>query len=125
MTNWNALEAIRKAQDEPNDERRGAPRFGCKETMCGKGAVVDLSRTGLRVRTSTKPPRADQTIGLELKGDDGKTRVGAQIVWSRPAGKRQYDIGFRLSEPAQAGPAGLFKHAWNPECSDFVSAKRR
>ena len=125
MTNWNALEAIKKAQDEPETERRSAPRFGCQETSCGKGAVVDLSRHGLRVRTSTKPPRPEQTSGLELCGDAGKTRVGAQVVWARPTGKRQYDIGFRLAEPADGCTAGLFKHAWNPECTDFVPAKRR
>ncbi len=122
MTNWNALEAIRKAQEGSGPERRGAPRFACRETICGKGAVLDVSRTGLRVVTTTRPPSPDKTIGLELKGDLGKTRVGAQVAWARQIGRRQYEIGFRLV--GEAG--GLFRHAWNPDSGQtWVPARRR
>lgn len=119
MTNWNALDALKRAQEDNGSDRRTAPRFSCADATCGKGTVLDLSKTGLRLRTKAKPPRG--SVGLEIAGVDGNVRVGAEAVWVRKGNGRQYEIGFRFNEPT--ADAGLFSKAWDP-CAGSLAAKR-
>ncbi len=118
MTNWKALDALKRAQEQTEKDRRIAPRFACSDAMCGKGQVLDVSKTGLRLRTKVKPPQGP--VGLEIAGADGKVRIGAQAVWARK-GRREYEIGFTFSDPA-AG-SSLFTKAWDPGTGLFT-AKR-
>ncbi len=119
MTNWHALDALKRAQECDGSERRRSPRFACTDATCGKGKVLDLSRTGMRLRTKARPPSGP--VGLEIAGIDGKVRVGAQAVWARKADRRAFEIGFRFDEPSADGE--LFNKAWDPGTGLF-QAKR-
>ncbi|MEQ8769457.1 MAG: PilZ domain-containing protein [Phycisphaerales bacterium] len=100
MTNWQALEVLERVQRIKDNDRRTSPRLACGGTTCGGGTVMDLSRTGMRVRTKSKPPRGDGAIGLELTGPKGTVRVGGRPVWSRKAGRGVYEIGFAFEQAA-------------------------
>ncbi|MEZ6318092.1 MAG: PilZ domain-containing protein [Phycisphaerales bacterium] len=118
MNTWQALEAIRRSQAEQNaDNRRHSPRFNCTDALCGtKGRVLDVSKTGLRVRSRKRPSKGTATLLLDSPG--ARLRVEVEVAWVVKAG-REYEIGYRLMNPEAAKEAGLFKLAYSP-CPDSV-----
>lgn len=126
MTNWKALDAIRKAQESDQaDDRRVSPRFGCRDAVCGRGRVIDVSRTGVLIRTKAKPPRHPTMMGLVLESPTGRIQVAAEPIRCRPVGRGEYEIAFRLADPEAAVTGGLFVLAWNPDSTEYLPSRRR
>lgn len=118
MNTWQALDAIRRSQTEQNaDNRRHAPRFTCTDAVCGtKGRVLDVSKSGLRVRSKKRPARGPITLRLDSPG--ARLRVDVEVAWVVKVG-REYEIGYRLLDPEGAKAAGLFKIAYSP-CPESI-----
>lgn len=125
MTNWRALDAIRRAQEPDRPDRRLSPRFGCRDAVCGKGRVVDVSRTGVLIRTKARPPRRPSLMGLVLEGPTARVAVAAEPVRSRPVGRGEYEIAFKLCDPEAAVGGGLFLLAWDPVSTEYLPSRRR
>ena len=118
MNTWQALEAIRRSQaDRDADNRRTSPRFTCTDAVCGaKGKVLDVSKTGVRVRSRKRPRRGAVTLFLDSPG--ARLKVEVEAAWVVRSG-REYEIGYRLLNPEAAKEAGLFKIAYSP-CPDSI-----
>ena len=90
-----AFETARKL----SDPRRASGRLRQEALACNLGAVLDLSRGGMRVQCN-RPPKGE--IDVELMGSEGKLRLRADVVWSRRVGLRKYEVGLNfLRLPAE------------------------
>ena len=80
------------------DETRRATRFPVAAMLtCPLGDVVDLSTTGMRVRSDKKPPvRKGQTLEMVLRSGNRQLRIRGEIVWIRKAGRDGFDTGLRF-----------------------------
>lgn len=81
--------------DEDGVEGRRAGRVACEALQCDNGKVLDLSRTGARLRIrSWSSPRKGQKRGLVLQTCDG-ARVGfpCRVAWFRRVVWGVYEVG--------------------------------
>lgn len=88
-------------KDKSADNRRRAGRVVLQSITCSLGTVLDLSSTGLRVETSSKPTvAAGQTFGMVLQSLDGPVNIVATVAWVRKSGWRAHQLGLIIVEPS-------------------------
>lgn len=79
-----------------HDERRTAPRIDGSRLRSNLGAVLDVSRTGMRV-ISRSVPEGEVTVHL---GDgDSSIALRATVAWSRKVGLFKHMLGIEFVDP--------------------------
>jgi hypothetical protein len=89
----------RGAQGKRGRRRDGrrARRYQSNVLSCDLGQVVDISRTGMRVRCASKPPiKLGQTLPLSVQSQEQRVRVSAVPVWIKRRGLRSHQVGLRF-----------------------------
>ncbi|QOJ00772.1 MAG: PilZ domain-containing protein [Phycisphaeraceae bacterium] len=81
--------------------RRGQSRVRAEGLSCSLGEVVDLSRTGIRVRLAAAPPDPDTPICITLEVGGETCCVTARMLWSRLAGFFRHEAGFTFVSPSR------------------------
>lgn len=77
-----------------NDNRRRAGRVLTQEVECTLGRVLDLSATGLRVKTGFRPGVVTgEVFWMTIKGYSGKFQVKCQCAWIKKAGWFSHEVG--------------------------------
>lgn len=79
-----------------NYRRHG--RLLCQDIRCSLGVVLDISASGMRVRSGTKPPLGGQQLTLTLETLDACVLIPATVVWSRRSGLFRHDLGLEFGE---------------------------
>lgn len=75
---------------------------------CKLGEVLDLSGSGMRVRSTGKPQlKRGQVVALTLRAGDKQLRVTTQAVRLRRLGFRSWEIGLRFVELRPSVQAAL------------------
>lgn len=78
--------------------KRQSGRLAQQHLMSSHGAVLDLSRGGLRLMTMKKPP--DQFV-LRLLAIDGPLDLAVAVTWIRRRGFRQFEVGVAFLDVAE------------------------
>ena len=87
---------IRKGKSGLSDgpDRRQHARHGTEVVSCELGDVVELSRSGFRLVTKSKPPmRPKQVVNVTLRFDGRLVKVQAQARWIKRSGLRKHTMG--------------------------------
>lgn len=67
--------------------KRRAGRLRCELMFCDFGEILDLSRTGMRVKVKgLSAYSVGQAYSLTIKGPGATFVVGAKVVWVRKTG---------------------------------------
>ncbi|MFQ5949019.1 MAG: PilZ domain-containing protein [Acidimicrobiia bacterium] len=99
---------------QPNPDRADAPlaaerrrdvRLKQRSLQSNLGPVIDLSRGGLRVR-STRRLRGEQEVVL-FNRNGPHLRLRARVVWSRRLGFRKHMAGLQFVDPPDDMARGL------------------
>lgn len=70
-------------------------QMNCQRYGPETGFLLDISETGLRLKTETSLPKdAVVFIDLELPGTGEKTRAIGKVVWSSPSGEAGIELGY-------------------------------
>lgn len=96
------------------DNHRKMGRLRCELIHCDFGEVLDLSRTGMRVRLkSLTSVKKGDTYAVAINGPGARIEVGVRIVWTRKTGflgSGEAGIEFiQISESAQRGFSALVR----------------
>ena len=76
---------------------RGNERFSAHDMMCALGTVMDLSRSGMRVRCDHKPPlEVGESMPLTVGPDGQKIKVSGQVVWKKRCNWRSFEMGIKF-----------------------------
>jgi DnaJ domain/PilZ domain len=117
---------VANQSDPDQDPRRGSTRHPSETLSCMLGDVVDISTTGIRIRSKGKPPfsvGAVTTIKLSYEG--GKLAVFVQERWRRRQGLRAYEMGLKFvnnSPNVTAAVESLVRFGFI--CPDAVASAR-
>jgi hypothetical protein len=89
-------------------------RLRCELISCDFGEVLDLSRTGMRVRLKTLTTvKKGETFALVINGPGARIEVGVLVVWTKKSGLfsgGEAGLEFiELSEDAKRGFAALVR----------------
>lgn len=83
-----------------NDNRRKFGRVILQEIGCSLGRVLDLSASGMRVESATKPAVTQhQTFGMVLQAPSGPVNFVATVAWIRKVGWRKHQLGLHFVDP--------------------------
>lgn len=81
------------------DNRRRAGRVFTHHVECSLGTVLDLSATGLRVRTGMRPGVVvGEVFWMTIGGYSGKFQVKCQCAWVKKAGWFSHEVGIHFLE---------------------------
>ena len=88
------LKKSRGVQRRSGQDRRRADRLGTNSLTCDLGAVVDISQTGMKLRSDRKPPmRVGQVFEAKLDSGTHRVPVSGQVVWVKRKGLKYYEMG--------------------------------
>jgi len=94
------------------DNRRKAGRVRCDLTSCQFGAVLNISRTGMRVLSrkviATMPPGASTNVKVTAAGRS--MTVPARSVHNRPRPDGMFEVGFQFVGITEAAAKNLYDH---------------
>jgi hypothetical protein len=113
MNQWTALAKLQAESGKREDRKH--PRFVANQLNCTKGIVADFSATGLRIcyRKDMKFVNGD-FVFLELCSPKGVIRCECQVVWTKRASRRQFEVGFRFTDPDIHKSIRLFDCGFDP-----------
>ncbi len=114
----NNFQGIPGPADKSNRRRNG--RVLCQEIQCSLGEVLDLSGTGMRIRTRERIPTDGAPIGVILNGMDRQIYVICRIAWIKKAGFFQKELGLRFENPNPETLAALNALARNSVYNETV-----
>jgi hypothetical protein len=83
------------------DNARRCGRVRVEMITCCLGDVLDLSATGMRVRSKGRVPQEGQTLGVRIEGMIKPIDVRATVVWARKSGWRKMELGLRFEDVTQ------------------------
>lgn len=110
---WAALAKLEETRDRR--EQRRHPRFIAHSINCARGVVVNFSASGLRISYSKDMKfRVGHLVDLELYTTSGLHRCEAQVMWLKRVSRRQYDVGFRFTDPHAHTKLRLFENGFDP-----------
>lgn len=110
--------------------RRGDGRHRPQGVQCDLGAVLDLSRSGARVRAaSAESLNEGEVIAVSLRWGEERCAVSARVVWLAPHGLRGAEAGLEFTDLSEHARAMLQKWAerfalWTRE-EEEAAARRR
>ncbi|MBX3362431.1 MAG: PilZ domain-containing protein [Phycisphaeraceae bacterium] len=88
-------------QSHKNHRRHG--RVKCHDIYCTLGEVLDLSASGLRIRTTGKlSVRKGDAFSMTIETLDGPMLAPVRITWIRRVGFRRHEIGVAFVETGEA-----------------------
>ena len=73
-------------------------RLLCQQVRCSLGAVLDISFSGMRVRSGTRAPSKGHAIMITLESMDACAIIPATVVWTRRTGIFRHDMGLEFGE---------------------------
>jgi hypothetical protein len=112
MNQWAALAKLEQTRDRR--EQRRHPRFVAHSINCVRGEVVNFSASGLRISYSRDMKfRVVHLVDLELYTTSGVHRCEAQVMWLKRVSRRQYDVGFRFTDPHTHTKLRLFENGFD------------
>lgn len=99
--------------DETAAEHRRAGRVDCEHLRCESGVVLDLSRTGARLRLRRwGRPAAGQKQCLTLQTYEGALLpLPCRVAWSRRVFLRKIEVGVEFLDLTEQQSAALSKIA--------------
>ena len=81
--------------DERSAERRRGGRFLCRVLSSNYGRVIDISTTGIRIRSHrTLGLTPGETVVIKLEGLGGTLHLTARAVRTVPLSRGGFDTGF-------------------------------
>ena len=84
-----------------DDQHRAKPRFDPTNIRCDKGKLVDLSASGLAVRSGSKWGRVGKTYQLQLSSPNGSLMADVEVVRIKGTGLFKTETGCRFLYPDQ------------------------
>jgi hypothetical protein len=88
---------FRRSPQPKRRRPRRAERRLTNALECDLGRIVDISRTGARVRLRGKPPlKLGQVIALNVQSEQQRIRVQAMAVWIKRRGLRLWEMGLQF-----------------------------
>ncbi len=97
---------IRVTPDEPQaDNRRRHGRIRCDMATCELGSVINLSASGIMIRTS-KALKEGEDVAFWIEGPDARFTVSAKVIRSTKKSWFRYEAALQfesLSDEARAG----------------------
>ncbi len=73
-------------------------RLLCQQVRCSLGVVLDISFSGMRVRSGARAPSKGNSIMITLESMDACAMIEATVVWSRRTGLFRHDMGIEFGE---------------------------
>lgn len=97
MAYFGAAERLAMDAQRPQN-RRGAGRMAADGLRCNLGSVLDLSRSGMRVRRRPWHKRilADHPIRVELEYNRVRIVIIGELRWTRPISKVADEVGIEF-----------------------------
>lgn len=91
---------FQQVQDQTcsKDPRRRHGRVRCLDIECSFGDILDLSASGMRVRTNQRPPTIGVSFATTLIGLDGPVECIGVVVWTKRAGFFKFEVGIEFRE---------------------------
>lgn len=90
------------------ESRRAAERHPTETITCALGDVVDLSRSGMRLASKSKPPmQPGREAQIRLVFPKGSILVTVQARWLKRKGLRRYEMGFQFVNLTPAAEEAL------------------
>jgi len=122
MSRWTAIAKIIEESDK--HEARAFPRFIARHMTCdGAGAVQDFSASGVRVQYTKRPKyEIGDTIELSISSHVGVHQGDAEVMRIQKLGFRNYEVGFRFTDPEAAKKMQLFKCGYDALDDGYWSA---
>lgn len=86
------------------ENNRKAGRLKCELIQCELGEVLDLSRSGMRVKSKSRSGvNKGEAYSLTIVGPGSKVTVGGRVVWLKKNGLFGAELGIEfISIPAEA-----------------------
>ncbi|GDX99701.1 hypothetical protein LBMAG48_21050 [Phycisphaerae bacterium] len=85
--------------DDKGAEKRRHGRIICDGVQCSIGDVLDLSASGMRVKTRYKMPDAGEVFVVTLETVEGTLAVLCRIRWVRRCGMFTREVGLEFFDP--------------------------
>lgn len=94
---WSRILQPRKSKLSGGTQRRRFERHPTEAVRCDVGDVLDLSGSGVRLQTATKPPiEVGQIARITLKFSGKVARLQVQARWIKRAGLKRHEIGLKF-----------------------------
>lgn len=98
-TRLNAIPFTRfQEQGSLRDPRRRHGRVRCLDIDCNLGEILDVSASGMRVRTNQRPPTIGTSLTTTLTGLDGPVEFSGVVVWTKRSGFFKFEVGIEFRE---------------------------
>ena len=86
----------------PYSDQRHAGRLRCESLDCQLGEVIDISASGLKLRSAKRGGlRVGESVVLELTRGQHKIIARAKVVWVKGRWPARPTVGLRFTEPAE------------------------
>lgn len=79
----------------PNS-KRGAGRVRCQDISCSLGEILDLSASGMRVKSAARIPRIGSAMTVIIGALDGEETVPCTVQWIRRRGWLHREVGLKF-----------------------------
>lgn len=95
-------------RSDGQNNRKGG-RLRCELIACDLGDVLDMSRTGMRVKGKRSPGvKPGECYSITITGPGAKLTIGTRVVWVKKSGLFHSEVGLEFTEiPEHA--EGAFK----------------
>jgi hypothetical protein len=91
----------RKGPAVKNNRRHG--RVRCQDVECTLGSVMNISASGLLVRTGLRSPRVGSVVVLKVRTFDGGFDVQTRVEWSKMDGLLHHQVGLEFIDLTPEG----------------------
>jgi hypothetical protein len=91
----------RKGPAVKNNRRHG--RVRCEDVECTLGSVMNISASGLLVRTGLRSPRVGSVVVLKVRTFDGGFDVQTRVEWSKMDGLLHHRVGLEFIDLTPEG----------------------
>ncbi len=113
-------------QLKASNEARQYGRIRCQNVRSSIGEVLDVSGSGLRVRSRVRPPvREGQRFDLSLHVLGRDITVGARSIWVRKRGWRRWEMGVSFQSVGKDARRSLRDLARAATINESILPKRR
>jgi hypothetical protein len=82
-------------------------RVLCQGVVCELGEVLEVSASGMRVFTSTKPPPLETVRDLVISSAPATFSLRALVSWSTWVGGNNHEVGLEFVELTETAQRGL------------------
>jgi hypothetical protein len=102
----NASPLVSMSSKTKNNRRHG--RLRCRQLPCDLGEVVDMSASGMKMKSSRAPKVGlGDVVSVTLHYPLGDLPIRARVVWMKKLAYRSYEIGLEFEQVTPAIKASL------------------